>query len=267
MPETNMSDRPVKRRSTRHNSELENKIIRATPVRRGKAKIVPVIEPVFEIGNGLSIELPERIEHVVITPPRFATATIAIEGRSPYVQHNFSEKARKIMEERMAAGSQGKNTRRTKAARDFNAEYLAAAHVMANGHYGIPAPAFRNAMITACSLVGYAMTKAKMTIFVLPDGYDRESGQPLVEIYGTPQIKESAVRIQNTTSSVWRPMWEKWSAVVRVEWDLDQFQQADVLNLMARAGRQVGVGEGRPASPKSAGLGWGLWDVQARLVQ
>ena len=264
MPQTNFSDRPVRRRGTRHNSELENAIVKAPPTRRSKAAIVPIIEP----GNGGWLEAPaERIEHIVITPPRFAMATIAIEGRSPYVQHNFSEKARKIMEERMAAGTRGKNISRTKVARDFNAEYLAAAHVMANGHYGIPAPAFRNAMITACSLVGYAMTKAKMTIFVLPDGYDRESGQPLVEIYGTPVVKESAVRIQNTTSSVWRPMWEKWTAVVRVEWDLDQFQQADVLNLMARAGRQVGVGEGRPASPKSAGLGWGLWDVQARLEQ
>jgi hypothetical protein len=29
------------------------------------------------------------------------------------------------------------------------------------------------------------------------------------------------------------------------------------MNLMLRAGQQVGIGEGRPDSPNSNGLGWG----------
>ena len=33
------------------------------------------------------------------------------------------------------------------------------------------------------------------------------------------------------------------------------------MNLMARAGAQVGVGEGRPDSKTSAGLGFGTWEI------
>ena len=36
----------------------------------------------------------------------------------------------------------------------------------------------------------------------------------------------------------------------------------DVVNLMVRVGLQVGIGEGRPSSKKSNGIGWGLFDVE-----
>jgi hypothetical protein len=59
-------------------------------------------------------------------------------------------------------------------------------------------------------------------------------------------------------------MWEPgWSAKVRVTFDLDQFSLQDVGNLMMRVGRQVGIGEGRPDSRNSAGMGWGLFDIAA----
>jgi len=33
-------------------------------------------------------------------------------------------------------------------------------------------------------------------------------------------------------------------------------------NLLARAGLQVGIGEGRPDSKNSAGMGWGLFQIE-----
>ena len=59
----------------------------------------------------------------------------------------------------------------------------------------------------------------------------------------------------------WRPMWNEWSAAVRCEWDEDQFSAQDVYNLFSRAGWHVGIGEGRPNSPNSNGLGWGRFEV------
>ena len=57
-----------------------------------------------------------------------------------------------------------------------------------------------------------------------------------------------------------RPMWRKgWEAVVRVRFDGDQFTLIDVANLLLRAGMQVGIGEGRPDSRNSCGMGWGLF--------
>ena len=62
-------------------------------------------------------------------------------------------------------------------------------------------------------------------------------------------------------AGVYRPMWEKWNADVRLTWDADLFSTTDVLNLLTRVGKQVGLGEGRPDSQQSAGQGWGLFKV------
>ena len=44
---------------------------------------------------------------------------------------------------------------------------------------------------------------------------------------------------------------------------LDQFTDEDVINLLTRAGQQVGVGEGRPYSKSSNGLGYGLFTIKS----
>ena len=36
---------------------------------------------------------------------------------------------------------------------------------------------------------------------------------------------------------------------------------ADIVNLISRVGMQVGIGEGRPDSKQSAGLGFGLFEI------
>jgi len=58
-----------------------------------------------------------------------------------------------------------------------------------------------------------------------------------------------------------RAAYYDWQAIVRIRWDLDQFTVEDVSNLLMRVGQQVGIGEGRPDSPNSAGMGWGLFDI------
>ena len=61
-----------------------------------------------------------------------------------------------------------------------------------------------------------------------------------------------------------RPMWDPgWTATVRLRFDADQIDAASVVNLLDRAGAQVGIGEGRNDSRRSAGLGWGSFEVVA----
>ena len=57
-----------------------------------------------------------------------------------------------------------------------------------------------------------------------------------------------------------------WSATVRVKFDADMFSLSDVINLFMRAGQQVGIGEGRPDSKKSHGMGWGTFHVTEAAV-
>jgi hypothetical protein len=60
---------------------------------------------------------------------------------------------------------------------------------------------------------------------------------------------------------MWRPGWE---AKVRIRFDGDQFTLTDVTNLLMRVGLQVGIGEGRPDSKMSTGMGWGMFEVLGR---
>ena len=199
----------------------------------------------------------DKPQIVRITKPKLRTTAVTITGISPYVQHKFSEKSRRQMEATQEAGQQARG-KKTREAKDFDAVYEAAKHYSQDGWIGIPASAFRNAMIDACRLIGFKMTLAKLSIFVEADGIDRDEGTPLVRIIGQPRIHKGFARNATGVADIrWRPMWEQWGANLTLTWDDDQFSATDVLNLLLRAGMQVGIGEGRPGSPNSYGMGWG----------
>jgi hypothetical protein len=202
-----------------------------------------------------------KTDEIVVVAPRLETATFHVYGHSPYVQHAFSEKARRsILESQLKTKG---TSRKSKEPRDLEEDYEGAFHRTTDGAYGIPAPAFRNAMISACRVAGLVMTKAKLSIFCLPDDFDVNDGTPLVYlIAGEPERTELPVRLESgTTSIAIRPMWRDWEADVRLRWDADQFSQQDVGNLLERAGQQVGIGEGRYDSKKSSGIGWGVFSL------
>jgi len=199
---------------------------------------------------------------VVIKPARLRTVEFKIVGESPLVQARFSGKAMQAMMSKMAAGPQA-NKSRAKDARDFNADFENAKHIGSDGQQGIPAGAFRQAMISACRLVGFKMTLAKLSVFVEADTFDRIDGIPLVHFNGEPERLDMAVRNATGVADIRvRPMWRTWDAKLRIRFDEDQFSAADVTNLLVRVGQQVGIGEGRPDSRESAGLGWGTFRVE-----
>lgn len=198
---------------------------------------------------------------IQISKPNIEQVALKIVGTAPYVQNKFSQKAREQMRATQEAGSVRKKGSKREP-KDFQAAYEQAIHVAEEGWHGIPAPSFRAAMISACRIVGFKMTLAKLSVFVFADGLDADEGTPLVRIYGEPEVNESMVRVGMGASDIrWRPMWRKWHAIVRISYDADQFTTEDVVNLLTRAGMQVGIGEGRPDSKSSAGMGWGTFDV------
>ena len=200
-------------------------------------------------------------ETVQITAPKIVTAEFKIVGTAPYVQLRFSEKAMNAMREKMELGSQAAK-KKAREARDFNEDFRQALHVSDEGWNGIPASAFRNAMISACRLVGFKMTLAKLSVFILPDGFDKVDGVPLIKIKGKPE--PHIMHARNATGVCdlrVRAKYWPWSAVVKVQYDGDQFSATDAANLMNRVGSQVGIGEGRPDSKASAGMGWGTFKL------
>lgn len=200
---------------------------------------------------------------VAITAPDIRTAEFKIVGTAPYVQLKFAEKAMNMMRAKMEAGSQAKKGAK-KDARDFNEDFAQALHRTSDGRYGIPAGAFRNALISACRIVGFQMTKAKLGVFVEADAIDASEGTPLIYIDGEPEMVVHHVRNATGVADLRvRGMWREWSAVLRVKFDHDMFSLTDMANLLTRVGMQVGIGEGRPDGKASAGMGWGTFTIDS----
>ena len=196
---------------------------------------------------------------VSIQQPEFHSATFRIIGTAPYCQARFSTKVKEQLKAQHEAGQRARKGR-AREARNFEEDYLQAMHVTAEGWAGIPANGIRQALISACRLVGFKMTIAKLSVFVKADGLDKEDATPLVRIEGEPEM--SIMPVRNKTGVVdlrARPIWRKWAANVTLVWDATQFSEQDILNLLWRAGTQVGIGEGRPDSRESAGMGWGTF--------
>lgn len=201
---------------------------------------------------------------LTIPAPKFETVAFKLVGTAPYVQNKFSQEARDMMKAKQEAGSQA-NKGRKKDPKDFEKAYKGAMHCFPDGGWGVPASTFRQAMVSACRLVGFKMTIAKLAVFIEADGVDADDASPLVRITkGTPHRVDSYVRNETGVADIRpRPVFDAgWEAILRVKFDADLFTAADVKNLLTRVGVQVGVGAGRPDSKTSCGQGWGTFDVE-----
>jgi len=201
---------------------------------------------------------------VQIKPPAFQVVRIKIVGNAPFVQLRFSEKAQATIRATHAAGSVA-GSKKTRTPKDFDALYEQAMYKSPDGRRGIPATAFRNGMIDACRTVNYKMTHAKMAAYVIEDGFDVDGSTPLVYFtHGEPEHFESTVRNDNGQPDIrvrgkWAP---GWKMTLNIRFDSDMFSVSDVVNLVSRVGLQCGVGEGRPFSKNSAGMGWGTFTIE-----
>lgn len=200
---------------------------------------------------------------VAISAPRFGRAEFHIIGTEVLVIHRFSAKTKNEMKLKMETGKAA-SSRKNREPKDTDQTYQEARYIAKAGWDGFHAGALRNAMISACRLVGFKMTLAKLSIFVEADGYDKDEPQiPLVRIFGDPTKQEDMARVETGQPYVTvRAAYHGWKSKVRIRWDMDQFTLADITNLLSRVGLQVGLGEGRPDSKNSAGMGWGLFEIE-----
>jgi len=210
-----------------------------------------------------SVALPRT--SLLIKPMNRQGAQFKIIGTAPLVVHRFSAKAKAAMLAKMVAGSTAKKGK-AREALDIKEVYNQARYISKEGWDGFNASAIRCALISACRLVGFKMTIAKMSIFVEPDGYDATEPQiPLIKINGTPRMLETVGRVETGQAYVIvRPCYDKWSAMLKIQFDADQFTITDVTNLLSRVGVQVGICEGRPDSKNSAGMGWGTFVIESK---
>ena len=200
---------------------------------------------------------------VTVAAPNFQNGTFEIVGTAPLVIHRFSKKTANEMLQKMEAGKTA-SSKKDRKAKNTEDTFNESRYIAKQGWDGFHAGSIRNAMIRACSLVNFKMTLAKLSVFVVQDGWDEKEPQiPLVRIIGKPVLQTDVARVETGQPYITvRAAYHDWSAKVQIRWDADQFTLEDISNLLMRVGQQVGIGEGRPSSKNSCGMGWGTFTVK-----
>ncbi len=202
-----------------------------------------------------------------IEAPDMRVIEIPIEGTAALMMNRFSSKMKDKLLAEHVAGSAAKQKGKAKPAKDVMALFQNARYTCtppgSRPWDGIPCSSIRNALVRCCSIVGFHMTAAKQSIFILAEGADDLEKLPLVKIISDPpEVDERIVRNANKQPDVRiRPRYNEWRMNIRVRYDASIFTAKDIVNLMMRAGIQNGLGEGRPFSKLSTGIDLGTFRV------
>jgi hypothetical protein len=202
---------------------------------------------------------------IEIVEPNFQQIKFRIIGTAPLMTHKFSQKALNQIREKQTATEK---VSRQRSPKDYEEEYNGARYTSMQGWDGLNAVSIKCSMVNACRYVrGLPMTQAKGLVFVMSEGFDKESGTPLVRIQGCEPIHDTRpVRLESGVTDLRnRPRYDNWYADIVVEFDADMLTATDVANLLNRAGRQVGICEGRPGSTNSMGIGFGTFRIEGSL--
>jgi hypothetical protein len=165
--------------------------------------------------------------------------SVVIEGITPLIQHQWSDKALRQMREK----GMGKKTKEREA-RNPEAEADAAMYKTPDGKPAVPLLAIKGALIMAAHKdIGIEKTLVRKGLFIIPP--DPSLCLPMV--CSDPIIREDCVRVGMGSADLrYRPQFDQWSVALVIEYDADLLRPEDILNLIDRAGFGVGIGEWRP---------------------
>jgi hypothetical protein len=183
------------------------------------------------------------------------TFEVPIVGTSPLIVNRWSEKAKAMM-----LAAQQSKARPKKDPKDPVACFEASRYRYEDGRDGFPATAFKAAIVHAGRLFdGVKMVLLKQTFYVIGQGTDQ-----LVPLeYESIRMREDTPRNATGVADLrYRAEYTGWRTTLRVRTIVGQFDQASVMALVDAAGIG-GVGEWRPASPKSATGTFGTFEVDA----
>lgn len=208
---------------------------------------------------------PKKTEEKVISIPKLKPDILILDlvGDSELVSHRWSKKAKQQMLDKQMGKAKG-----AKEPKDPIDDYAESLYIINEKDgdrekvkagkfkglkFGMPSTAFKNAAVNACRQVdGIAMVAATGAFHV-------NLGEELVEIIGTPELREDMVRIdKGKTSDIrYRGTFKKWRARIRVSCNPNVLSPEQITNLFNIAGFSVGIGESRPEKRGS----WGMFHV------
>lgn len=190
--------------------------------------------------------------------PRLTKTVMAvrIEGITPIIPHRWSEKARRQMAEKQQ--QQGKAaTRAARTPKNPEEEAEASCYWLPDGEPGMPATAFKAAMVGGARFFqGITMAFAKTLFYVRGEGPDQ-----LVRITGPKILREDTPRNATGVADLrYRYAFYPWEARLEIEFTPTAISPDSIYALLD-AGGSGGVGDWRPTSPKSATGTFGQFKV------
>ncbi len=193
--------------------------------------------------NGTAVlEAPGQVH---VPAPIIEFTTFRLEGVSPLICHQWSEKAKRAMLDK-----QQKRASVGKEAKDPEKDFRDSLYEMSDGDgYGFPAIAFKASMVRAGTYLDLKMTFLRGAFHI--DG-------ELIRIEGEPTMREDMVRVGMGTADIrYRGQFMPWAVNLPVRYNARAISLEQVANLIVTAGFSVGVGEWRPERDGS----YGLWEL------
>lgn len=208
----------------------------------------------------------KKTELVEIRPIELHTIKIRAVGTTPLITHNWSEKSRKEMLDKMMK----KTTTKAREAKDPVAEFIDSMYWLSgkpedkteegfqaaieNGaRFGIRAEAFKLAAINAAFWKGWTKDKVsnKGSFYIKADK------NQLVEIVSDPPImREDNVTLRGNTADLrYRGEFRNWYVDLVIEYDANGVLTAEqIVNMFQAGGFVCGVGEWRPEKNGQFGM-------------
>ncbi len=197
------------------------------------------------MGEVLNIEIPE-IE--------VRSMEVTLIGDSPLIVHKWSEKAkREMLDKQMKKATKGKS------AKDPWTDYCESLYWLTDmpakptqkdidkAKFGFPACAFKAAAVDAGYQQGLLAKKttARGAFHIAGD---------LVEIEGTPTMREDMVRIGQGTADIrYRGEFKSWKTKLTIRYNPNAMSAEQIINLLNMGGFANGVGEWRPSKDGNFG--------------
>jgi len=189
------------------------------------------------------VAAPERaatVKLVQVEPPKLAHIRVRLVGITPLLCNNKKAAAGAMVIE---DGRPKWTQKGLQKERDPQREYEASLYPIPGGGFGFPAVAIKQAMASGVGK-DYGITKGKVYQYV--HIYGVKDAPDLVRLVGEPKQHDSIVRQGHAPAMRFRGCFYEWSIDLELDYDTKTFTAETIVNMLARAGLYVGIGDGRP---------------------
>lgn len=196
-------------------------------------------------GNGAAVVGSNATVTLAIVRPIIRIVEMEIIGTTPYVAHQFAQKAIRAMEDK-----QQKKAKSAPLARVPRDDFEGARYLDERGRDCIPGAAFKRAAVRGAKHSDLVMKDALSSFFVtghlVPITFEGETG---ADGKVTPVMRTDPVRIGGpggTMTMAYRPEYRNWKATLLIELNTNLLSLDQLVACFEAAGFGVGVGEMRP---------------------